>query len=193
MIAGAVGFGLSGSLAGVNVIQMSYISDVTTKDRRPFRIALVDMILLISLTVGNFAAGIFLQKYGFLFSFLVAFCLYVSSLFYIVFILKESHPKSQRCSPRRSCLTEPLLILEVIRRQRPERSKVLLLTMIAGACAMLGPSVIMDIRTLFLMNSPLCWTASQLGIYRSVYFATNALAAVVGVKLLPCSVLLGHY
>ena len=89
------------------------------------------------------------------------------------------------CASSRACLAEPLLIIQVIQRQRPERSKLLLLTIIASACAMLEPSVIIDIRMLFLMNSPLCWTASQLGIYRSVYFATTALGAVVGVKMLP--------
>ena len=92
--------------------------------------ALVDMILLIALTVGNLVAGIFLQKYGFLLSFFVAFCLYVASLLYTVFILKESHPKSQRCKSSRTCLAEPIMIIDVIRKRRPGRSSLLLLTII---------------------------------------------------------------
>ena len=88
------------------------------------------MILLIALTVGNLVAGIFLQEYGFLLSFFVALCLYVASLLYTVFILKESHPKSQRCKSSRTCLAEPIMIIDVIRKRRPGRSSLLLLTII---------------------------------------------------------------
>ena len=149
-----------------------------------FILAIVDMLLLLSLTLSNFTSGVFLEKFGFVNAFYLILCTAVASLFVAVFFFEESLPKEKR-TKRTNFLCLPRKVIQIISLSRPGRWRLGYLLSTFIVMVLVSPAVIMGVMMLYLLNLPFCWSSKKIGYYRGTYFAALGIGGAIGVKILP--------
>lgn len=149
-----------------------------------FLLAVIEMLTLLGTTVSSFSSGVFLQRFGFLYSFYFMLALSLCSLVYAL-ILKESLPKSKRALPNLIDITKsPKKIYLMLTKARPERWKIWYLIFSSSLMFFGSANVYIGIIMLSMMNLPYCFPAKQIGYYIGTLLLTVAIGAVFCAKVL---------
>lgn len=149
-----------------------------------FLLAVIEMLTLLGTTVSSFSSGVFLQRFGFLYSFYFMLALSLCSLVYAL-ILKESLPKSKRALPNLIDITKsPKKIYLMLTKARPERWKIWYLIFSSSLMFFRSANVYIGIIMLSMMNLPYCFPAKQIGYYIGTLLLTVAIGAVFCAKVL---------
>lgn len=149
-----------------------------------FLLAVIEMLTLLGTTVSSFSSGVFLQRFGFLYSFYFMLALSLCSFVYAL-ILKESLPKSKRALPNLIDITKsPKKIYLMLTKARPERWKIWYLIFSSSLMFFRSANVYIGIIMLSMMNLPYCFPAKQIGYYIGTLLLTVAIGAVFCAKVL---------
>lgn len=149
-----------------------------------FLLAVIEILTLLGTTVSSFSSGVFLQRFGFLYSFYFMLALSLCSLVYAL-ILKESLPKSERALPNLIDITKsPKKIYLMLTKARPERWKIWYLIFSSSLMFFGSANVYIGIIMLSMMNFPYCFPAKQIGYYIGTLLLTVAIGAVFCAKVL---------
>lgn len=149
-----------------------------------FLLAVIEMLTLLGTTVSSFSSGVFLQRFGFLYSFYFMLALSLCSLVYAL-ILKESLPKSERALPNLIDITKsPKKIYLMLTKARPERWKIWYLIFSSSLMFFRSANVYIGIIMLSMINLPYCFPAKQIGYYIGTLLLTVAIGAVFCAKVL---------
>ena len=149
-----------------------------------FLLAVIEILTLLGTTVSSFSSGVFLQRFGFLYSFYFMLALSLCSLVYAV-ILKESLPKSERTLPNLIDITKPpKKIYLILTKARSEPWKIWYLIFSSSLMFFGSANVYIGIIMLSMMNLPYCFPAKQIGYYIGTLLLTVAIGAVFCAKVL---------
>ena len=149
-----------------------------------FLLAVIEILTLLGTTVSSFSSGVFLQRFGFLYSFYFMLALSLCSLVYAV-ILKESLPKSERTLPNLIDITKPpKKIYLILTKAGSEPWKIWYLIFSSSLMFFGSANVYIGIIMLSMMNLPYCFPAKQIGYYIGTLLLTVAIGAVFCAKVL---------
>ena len=175
---------LFGGTMSIIMATFAYISDVSTSKNRSIRILFVEVGIGLGVATATIATGYVIKIYGFLISCLCSLAGYTLNAIFCVTYVKESVKPSSE--PVRffsvGHIRETIQIFTVDKgSNRRWRLIVLLFMVILPSTVDIGSS---DVKTFFLLDSPLCFTSVLLGYYESATTAVKAIGAVILMKLL---------
>ena len=178
LIANAV-FGFSGGGAIFFTAVEAYTVDVTSIKYRTFRLGIAHTALSFSAFLGSFTGGIFIEKLGFIYCFIIVILLLITTLLYTMAIpesIVQYESESKRPTPRQllAKMAKPFRI--ICSNKSPFKFVMLLL-----ACEFLLGNIYANysIFTLYALSMPLCWMPHFVGWY----FAFTSLGYTIGIYL----------
>ena len=178
LIANAV-FGFSGGGAIFFTAVEAYTVDVTSYKYRTFRLGIAHTALSFASFLGNFTGGIFIEKVGFLYCFLIIILLLITTLLYTMAIPEsivrfEAENKRPTARQLLTKISKPFRI--ICSNKSPFKFVTLLL-----ACEFLLGNIFANysIFTLYALSMPLCWMPHFVGWF----FAFTSLGYTIGIYL----------
>lgn len=179
-----VGVFIDGFCGGIGTLTMScftYISDITIKAQRSFRIVVVEITIAIGITLSQLASGYLITYSGYKSTLVVVVVIFVVTFIYAT-TLRETV---------KSDITQPFFRLRYLKSvyqlyttdNHLRRCKLaLVLSLLYLTCiAEFGAS---DVLTLTLLNSPLCWTSIQIGYFFAASCVLRSSGGIVTTELL---------
>ena len=160
----------------------AYMADVIPAEKRTFRLVVLDVPAMLCSALVQVAVGWWIKTSGFLPPYLVGGSLFLVNLLYIIFFVPEIRQITVTCSTVfewRYCVQ----IFKVLLRKRKSKRHIKIFMMLA-ICFVFGLSSSYEIRTLFLMNPPLCWDSVKLGYYSAVSMIAMSIGSTIMVRLL---------
>ncbi|XP_072046104.1 lysosomal proton-coupled steroid conjugate and bile acid symporter SLC46A3-like [Amphiura filiformis] len=179
--------GLTGGVGLFFAVSLSYIADITTKEKRLFRIVIIDMIFLLGAGVSQIGIGYFLKYEGYIPPMLMAECFVVLAFFYVItppFLAEtiQRRPSSETSrSPKREMVKNMVAMFKDNSNFR--RSKLGILFAVNLMIAIVGGGKV-ALEALYGMGEPFCWSAVDVGYFAALDLAANAIGGLVGGYLL---------
>ncbi|XP_013392586.1 solute carrier family 46 member 3-like [Lingula anatina] len=171
--------GLFGQYATALMGCFTYISDITTTKNRAFRIAITDLLLLFSIEASQISMGYLIKlSPNFLIPNIIVTGSLCLALLYVVFCLPELIQKDPNAKllDLKHVLRMAQLYFHKPGENLPGRVwklRLLLLVLFLSAMSMVSSSAV---DMLYLLNSPFCWTSTQIGWFNAI----NALIIQAG-------------
>lgn len=161
----------------------AYICDVTSPERRSFRMIMLELFMLLGVALSNTAAGFIIKLLGFDYSFLFGMFFHSLNLIFTLFFLKESVE---------NITTVPFFALSHIKESvqifskdngTGRRWKLLVVLGLFIAC-MTAEIGLLDIVTFFLLDVPLCFSSVEIGLYSTLSYIGKGFGSVILLKTL---------
>ncbi|XP_047123883.1 lysosomal proton-coupled steroid conjugate and bile acid symporter SLC46A3 isoform X1 [Hydra vulgaris] len=184
---GAFFDGLGGSYPGLVMSGTAYLADLTKKDKLSLRLAIFESAVLVSLATSFYTSGIFIAKYSFAIPEVFITCLISLSFLWALFVLKESLNFSLPDTEKKklnfkTIIIMPAKLLASWKRQYVHRHALsLVILSLSFSSIFLIP--LLSLVTLYLLNSPLCFSATSNGYYIGTLLVTLSVSSALGVKL----------
>ncbi|XP_072046103.1 lysosomal proton-coupled steroid conjugate and bile acid symporter SLC46A3-like [Amphiura filiformis] len=181
--------GLTGGVGLFFAVSLSYIADITTKEKRLFRIVIIDMIFLLGAGVSQVGIGYFLKYEGYIPPMLMAECFVVLAFFYVITppfvaetIQKRSTSETSR-NPKREMLKNMVAMFKDNSNFRRPKLGILFAANLMIAIVISGGGII-SLEALYGMGEPFCWSAVTVGYFTALDLGANAIGALFGGYLL---------
>ena len=174
--------GVSGYVTTMLLISFTYVADITPPRgrQRTLGITLVELSNGIGITLGNFSMGYFIQDIGFFYPMVTCGVAILLAIAILIF-LPESFPPDKR-NPIDSVCDKVKTVFEMLfgATNKGRRWMYFILLFIFNLTAF-ATFVRTSVETLYLLDSPFCWTPEKLGYYSS---AKSLLQNIIGMGLL---------
>ena len=170
-----------GHMELIIMASFAFIADTCTPETKSFRMALIDVSLLLAGAIAEVGTGYFIEATGFFWPFLFVICGKLSVFVYIILFIPQTKPKLS--NEKRTISTYLASTLKVYTRKENSgrRWKLIFLSVIYFTVR-LGHSF--DLPTLFEMNAPLCWGSVLMGYYKAFYIIMICVGMLIGTKIL---------
>lgn len=165
---------------------MSYIADTTDESERSYRLAIMELLVFIGGMISQLTSGLWIEKFGFVAPYWFIFGCLLASVVYVILFVPESRPSTSNGGTIRK-----LFSLKSVKRvwyvykfpRNGARRNLIIFTLSTGVVVLtiLGVS---GVIVLFLLHSPLCFSAEKVGYYSAFRYLTSGIGAVLGIKLL---------
>ncbi len=180
--------GISGSSAALIGTCYSYLADIyKTRTERIFRMTAMIVCFQLGISLSNIYMGYFIRATGFMYPLILLLGLNTLNLFYVTFILQESHGGSRDKDVKILTLSHLKRGLRVIFHPTIKENGWKLGIILS--CSVLSQATNQnEISNLFLMNNPLCWGSVMLGNYKSYSSLTSKSEVLPHKTILKCMV-----
>ncbi|RWS06040.1 proton-coupled folate transporter-like protein [Dinothrombium tinctorium] len=174
--------GISGATINITANAFGYISDITSVEKRTFRIIILEAMLYVGGFLGYNLAALLLehvleQRYEY--GFLITLGIYIVTLIYIFAYLDESREESRDSTLRSVVDCKHIInVLKTVFRKRvaSRRTKILLLLICSGISIM---AISIQTSLLFAFLKNLNWKSSSYAYYSGYQFVVNGASLVV--------------
>ncbi len=157
--------GMSGSTAALIGTCYSYMADIyKERTQRIFHMTVMFVCNQLGLAVSGIYLGFFIKATGFTWPLVFLGGIGLITLFYVIFILEESHERNyhRKIWTLSHLKTSLRVIFHPTIKENDWKLGIIL------TCSVLTQATNQnELSNLFVMNSPLCWGSVILGIYRS--------------------------
>ena len=166
---------LFGSNAAFYAGASTYIADTIPVKTMAFRQAVIDAIALLTGGVSTLFVGYWIQAQGYFWPFVFVTCAKFIAMLYAIFIIPESltsspsDPKHETRVAWDDILSAVKLSLFDDGTGRRLKINILLLS-----CVSADLINTISVKTIFLMNTPLCWESVKIGYYQFAGFLVQA-------------------
>lgn len=155
--------GLMGSAVSILVASFAYVSDITTHANRSRQLVIIEICMGLGNTAAQIGLGYFITLIGFFWPCVIFFCINCFNLIYAAFILPETIIKDDTAKLLTTTHVKKIVRLYVV--DESKRRWKLQLSLVIFALVTLPEIGITEVQTLTFLNSPLCWTSIQIGLY----------------------------
>lgn len=174
-------FAFTGTYGGAMSQIFATVSDITLPDKdRAFRITVVQATGMLTAAVTTFFMGYWIKTEDFYQPLCMAFALSVVSLAFGAYILK-SPPDNSKTKTSKNPLKAFKLYCKDNAQHRRRKLWTCLLVFILSSFNLIGK---LEYQTLFLMHTPICWTAFDIQVMHAVQTLVNTFCVVAMVKLM---------
>ncbi|EDO38916.1 predicted protein, partial [Nematostella vectensis] len=182
---GALLNGCSGYLPTLLMGIMAYIADSTDESQRALRLAIMEALVFTGGMVSQLTSGLWIDKLGFTGPYWFIFGCLVIAFFYTIFLVPETRFPDENTEKSRffSCKTLKR-IWKVYSTPRDGGRKNMLLLTLNDALTQVAIQGVGPVMTLYILHSPLCFSADDLGYFSAVRFLVMGFGAVFGLKFL---------
>ena len=149
-----------------------------------FELGLIEASIFLGMTISNFASGELIQSYGFAVPQTVVVLSYVAAIIYIGVVLKKSrelkaHVDGDTCT---RFYRQPINMWNTFFKERKNNFMLYLgiTILISGFTFIVS---VHSVFTLYLLNRPFCWLATDVGYIMGTYFLLMAVGTVFGMKI----------
>lgn len=148
-----------------------------------YSIALMQLMILIGGLVSQMTSGLWIKHFGFIPPYWFIFACEVTSAVYVLFFVPESvtKPTEKEHRNRFFSLKSFKTIWRVYRDPRDGYRKSLVLLLIGDGIVSLATMGLSGVILLFVLRSPLCWSATVLGVFMAFRFLTQGIGGIVGI------------
>ena len=147
---------------------LSYIGDVTTPDTRTRRMIILESLTFLSSLIAYFGSGVILERFGFMYVYVISISLYVSVMVYILFV-EESYIPLTKSNVRNVFGGEKFKKVAHFFAQYGDRNRQIMFLLLVSClfCLCFSGTGIDNVLVLYLLHSPLTFTASTIGLVLS--------------------------
>lgn len=182
LIVGAALNGLSGFATVLFVGATAYIADVSSKEERAFRIAVMYMHVFLAGVISQLTSGLWIQNVGFIPSAWFMLACYVLSGIWALFCVREIPRGNSNEKMVGFFSTDNIkCFINVFRKQRKAGRNNFLLLMVCEGVIFLSTLGIAGVKGLFILRSPLCWGPHLVGYYFAFEGFVHGVGSVVGI------------
>ena len=136
--------------------------------------------------ISQLTSGLWIENLGFVAPYWFIFICLLASVLYVIFFVPESRPSSDKQN-----LIRKLFSLKSVKRvwyvykfpRNGARRNLIIFTLATGV-VVLTTLGISGVVVLFLLHSPLCFSAEKVGYFSALRYFSQGLGAVLGIKLL---------
>lgn len=178
--------GMCGFFTTMVLAVMSYIADTTDESDRSFRLAIMELLVFIGGMISQLTSGLWIEKFGFVAPYWFIFGCLLTSVFYVIFFVPESRPSTSKDGMIRRLfrLTSVKRVWYVYKFPRNGTRRNLIIFTLSTGVVVLTILGISGVTVLFLLHSPLCFSAEKVGYFSAFRYLINGIGAVLGIKLL---------
>jgi len=178
--------GMCGFFTTMALAVMSYIADTTDESDRGFRLAVMEFLVFTGGMVSQLTSGLWIENLGFIAPYWFSLACLLGSIFYVVFFVQESRASSTENQSIRKLfsLTSIKRVWYVYKNPRNGARRNLIIFTLSSAVIVLTTLGVGGVIVLFLLHSPLCFSAEEVGYFSGFRFFVQGLGAVLGIKLL---------
>lgn len=178
--------GFGGSYYLSILVNFAYTSDITPKThKRAFSLVLVQNLYHIIWGMAYMGSGYFIEKLGFFWPLIFAISVNILAIILFIIIVPETieRGKLSELSPRKSL--ERVTSFYTKKKQGDNRNRLQFwLCLLAFAALSQGVLGEFSLDTLFVLNSPFCWTPIKLGNYGAVMAFVNPFLSLLVLRLM---------
>ncbi|XP_031555678.1 proton-coupled folate transporter-like isoform X2 [Actinia tenebrosa] len=181
---GSVVNGCCGFFTIMTQTAMAYIADTTPETKVALRMAIMQLMILIGGLVSQITSGLWITRFGFIPPYWFILACQFSAAMYVIFIVPESKPKTRKDRIPFFSLRSLKVIWSVYRDPRHGYRRSLVLLLIGDGIVSLSTMGLSGVILLYVLRTPLCWSANVLGGFMAFRFLTQGLGGVIGIGLL---------
>ena len=174
--------GLSGGISMVIAAGFSYVADITSRDGRSFRIALLEGCFSLGTVVSQVASGYLIASLGFFYPFLILAAIMLLNITVVAVLLPETIVRDS--DVRFLSLGHFLKAFNLYFKDdgTGRRWKLLLsLAIVFFTCSVTLGRI--DVQIFYLLDLPLCWSPVLIGYFGALFMLIAAPVAVIMTKL----------
>ena len=136
--------------------------------------------------ISQLTSGLWIDNVGFIAAYWFTFVLLLASILYVIFFVHESRASS--CEHRSLCklfsLTSVKRVWQVFKNPRNGARRNLILFALSSVVIITTYLGVGGVVVLFVLHSPLCFSAEEVGYYFALQNLLRGVGAVLGIKLL---------
>ncbi len=173
-------YGTSGSYGTFLLGSLAYTADITPKENRVFRIAVIEMCMLTPIILSSVGMGYWIETMGFIYPSLFVLIGQILLILYTIFCIPETIiPRDNAKFFSFSHLQTAIrLFTKDNGSNRRWKLNMLLAAIFFPMMALLG----MNIDTLYMTNQPLCLDPFEIGVVQGVDVAVIVVGGLIGAK-----------
>jgi len=177
--------GFSGFATVLMVGATCYIADISTKEERAFRIAVLFLAIFFAAVISQLTSGLWIVYVGFIPSAWFILACYVLSGIWALFCVREI-PRQPNIDTtvRFFSLENVKCFLKLFRKRRDAGRRNLLVLLLCGGLVFLTTVGIDGVKSLYILKSPLCWSPTLVGYYYAFEAFVHGVGGVIGIPLL---------
>jgi len=176
--------GFSGFAVVLMVGATSYIADISTKEERAFRIAVLFLAIFFAAVISQLTSGLWIVHVGFIPSAWFIVGCYVLSGIWALFCVREiPRPTNNDTAVRFFSLENIKSFFKLFRKRRDVGRRNLVLLMLCGGFTFLTTVGIDGVKSLYILKSPLCWSPTLVGYYYAFQAFVHGVGSVIGIPL----------
>lgn len=178
--------GLCGFFTTVAMATMAYIADTTNESDRSFRLAFMEFLVFTGGMVSQLTSGLWIEHLGFIGPYWFILACLVCSVLYVIFFVPESRATSSEHKSICSLFSFASInrVWNVYKNPRNGTRRNLIVFTFSSGVIVLTTLGIGGVMVLYVLHSPLCFSAEQVGYFSGYRFFLQGFGAVLGVKLL---------
>ena len=146
----------------------------------------MELLVFIGGMISQLTSGLWIEKFGFVAPYWFIFGCLLASVFYVIFFVPESRPSTSKDGMIRRLfrLTSVKRVWYVYKFPRNGTRRNLIIFTLSTGLVVLTILGISGVTVLFLLHSPLCFSAEKVGYFSAFRYLINGIGAVLGIKLL---------
>ncbi|KAL9982405.1 hypothetical protein ACROYT_G004442 [Oculina patagonica] len=135
--------------------------------------------------ISQLTSGLWIENLGFVAPYwFIFFCLLSSVLYVILFVPESRAPTENKSIRKLFSLSSVKRVWHVYKNPRDGARRNLIIFTLASGVIVLTTMGVSGVVVLFLLHSPLCFSAEKVGYFSAFRFFVQGLGAVLGIKLL---------
>ncbi|XP_006811204.1 proton-coupled folate transporter-like [Saccoglossus kowalevskii] len=176
--------GITGNVYTIFAMSCAYVSDISSKGSRTFRLIVLETFLFLGGTISQISTGYWIELQGFIPPTWLAYGLMIFSVFFVILWVDETMtiPKQTTWNIQKQFVDVARLFTKSTMNTSIELTLILLGMFVIFV--VIGSSV--SITMLYILNPPFCFTSVLVGYYQAILCLSNAIGLILGGKLLSC-------
>ncbi|KAL9982404.1 hypothetical protein ACROYT_G004441 [Oculina patagonica] len=177
--------GICGFFTTMVLAVMAYIADTTDESDRSFRLAVMEFLVFFGGMISQLTSGLWIKNLGFVAPYWFIFSCLLASVLYIILFVPESRASTENKSIRKLfSLSNIKRVWHVYKNPRDGARRNLIIFTSCTGLIVLTTLGVGGVIVLFLLHSPLCFSAEKVGYFSAFRHFSHGLGAVLGIKLL---------
>ncbi|XP_077867324.1 lysosomal proton-coupled steroid conjugate and bile acid symporter SLC46A3-like [Saccoglossus kowalevskii] len=182
---GAVLQGLGGEHTTEMATCCSYISDITTKQQRTFRMIVLEIVYSFAFGGAQLCAGYAIHIYGYQAAFWLHISVSSAAFFYAVFFVRESLKVEDTSNTSILTFDHFKQIALLFKNKRSGLRLQLVILIVVLFFQILSQTGCNGLYVLYCMDYPFCWSSVMIGYFSAARVALRGPGVLLGGKLLP--------
>ncbi|XP_072182266.1 proton-coupled folate transporter-like [Diadema setosum] len=174
--------GIFGDFPTLVAICNAYLCDIARPQSQTCRMIILGIIIEFSTGLAQIGVGYWVYFYGFRPPFWFIFATILAALFYIIFVLDESHQESSEKTSLCSAKQFDDVVALFANADSDKRTHMVSYLVVLGVHMMLLHSAYLLVL-LYVLSYPLCWTSIAIGIFVACSLLIGSIGTLVGGRL----------
>ena len=143
----------------------AYTADTVPMNKRAFRMTIIDAVALGNGAIANLFVGYWIKAQGFFYPLIFVICGKGIALLYAIFLIPETLKRTQPAEESKRLTIKDTLSAFKLCLYDDGTGRRWKLNILLMSVAVAELVTIQSVITMFLMNTPLCWSSVQIGNY----------------------------